>query len=143
MIYYTGAMILWELIYHPMSEERLQSEVIKYIKLQYPRVRYCASLGGIYTGPRQAIKAKRTGYSRGFPDLQITEARGGKFGLFIEIKTHNGVATEVQRQWINDLTLRGYHARICKGLDQILDCIDEYMNQEKTIGVENINYESN
>ena len=36
-----------------MSEERLQSEVIRYISLQYPNVRYCASLGGIYTGPRQ------------------------------------------------------------------------------------------
>ena len=60
-----------------MSEERLQSEVIKYIRLQYPKIRFCASLGGIYTGPRQAVKAKRTGYSRGFPDLQITEARKG------------------------------------------------------------------
>jgi hypothetical protein len=58
-----------------MSEERLQSEVVKYIRLQYPKVRFCASLGGIYTGPRQATKAKRTGYSRGFPDLQICEAR--------------------------------------------------------------------
>ena len=70
-----------------MSEERLQTEVINWIKLKYPKARYCASLGGIYTGPRQAIKAKRTGYSRGFPDLQITEARGGYFGLFIELKT--------------------------------------------------------
>tara|TARA_R110001583_G_scaffold195196_1_gene370438 strand:+ start:793 stop:1179 length:387 start_codon:yes stop_codon:yes gene_type:complete len=110
-----------------MSEERLQSEVIKYIKLQYPNVRYCASLGGIYTGPRQAAKAKRTGYSRGFPDLQITEARGGKFGLFIELKTDKGVATSVQKDWINDLNDRGYYAKICKGIDETLSVIDEYM----------------
>ena len=73
-----------------MSEERLQSEVVKWIKLKYPKSKHCASLGGIYTGPRQAIKAKRTGYSRGFPDLQICEARGGYFGLFIELKTIKG-----------------------------------------------------
>ena len=114
-----------------MSEERLQSEVIKYIKLQYPKVRYCASLGGIYTGPRQAIKAKRTGYSRGFPDLQLTEARKGFHGLFIEIKTHKGRATEVQKEWIEDLQERGYKAEICKGIGPILDLIDWYLETDK------------
>ena len=116
---------------YPMSEERLQSEVIKYIKLQYPKVRYCASLGGIYTGPRQAIKAKRTGYSRGFPDLQLTEARKGFHGLFIEIKTHKGRATEVQKEWIEDLQERGYKAEICKGIGPILDLIDWYLETDK------------
>ena len=110
-----------------MSEERLQSEVVKYIKLQYPKVRFCASLGGIYTGPRQAAKAKRTGYSRGFPDLQITEQRKGFHGLFIEIKTHKGTATQVQKEWIKDLQERGYKAEIAKGLPEILNLIDDYL----------------
>ena len=112
-----------------MSEERLQTEVINWIKEKHPGIRYCASLGGIYTGPRQAIKAKRTGYSRGFPDLQICEARGGKFGLFIEIKTIKGRPTSVQKEWINDLNIRGYHAEICKGLPAIVKCIDEYLSK--------------
>jgi hypothetical protein len=115
-----------------MSEERLQTEIVKYIGYQYPKIRYCASLGGIYTGPRQAIKAKRTGYSRGFPDLQITEARGGYYGLFIEIKTHKGRATEVQKEWIDDLNERGYKAVIGKGLGECLQTIDDYMNQKPT-----------
>ena len=113
-----------------MSEERLQSEVVKYIRLQYPKVRFCASLGGIYTGPRQATKAKRTGYSRGFPDLQICEARNGYHGLFIEIKTHKGRATQVQKEWIEALNERGYKAEICKGLPAILDLIDNYLNEK-------------
>lgn len=115
-----------------MSEERLQTEVINWIKLKYPKARYCASLGGIYTGPRQAIKAKRTGYSRGFPDLQITEARGGYFGLFIELKTIKGRATDVQRDWINDLNDRGYWAEICKGLPATIKTIESYMEQKET-----------
>lgn len=129
-MFFIGQMIHLILIYL-MSEERLQSEIIKYIKLQYPNVRYCASLGGIYTGPRQAIKAKRTGYSRGFPDLQFTEARKGFHGLFIEIKTHKGTATEVQKEWIKDLQERGYKAEICKGLPPILDLIDWYFETDK------------
>ena len=126
-----------------MSEERLQTEVINWIKEKHPNVRYCASLGGIYTGPRQAIKAKRTGYSRGFPDLQICEARGGKFGLFIEVKTIKGRATEAQKEWIEDLNLRGYHAEICKGLPLVIKCIENYLQKAETIGIENIDYESN
>ncbi len=114
-----------------MSEERLQSEVVKYIKLQYPKVRFCASLGGIYTGPRQAIKAKRTGYSRGFPDMFFAEARKGFHALFIEIKTHKGRATEVQKEWIEDLQQRGYKAEICKGLPAILELIDWYFETDK------------
>ena len=126
-----------------MSEEKLQTEIIKYIKLQYPKIRYCASLGGIYTGPRQAAKAKRTGYSRGFPDLQITEARGSYFGLFIELKTLKGQPTLVQKEWIKDLKSRGYAAYICKGIDETMETIDAYMGKAKTIGRENIDYESN
>ena len=129
-MFFIGQMIPLTLTFQ-MSEERLQSEIIKYIKLQYPKVRYCASLGGIYTGPRQAIKAKRTGYSRGFPDLQFTEARKGFHGLFIEIKTHKGRATEVQKEWIKDLQERGYKAEICKGIGPILDLIDWYFETDK------------
>ena len=127
MMYCSGQTIPSKLIFHPVSEDRLQSEVVKYIQLQYPKVRFCASLGGIYTGPRQAMKAKRNGYQRGFPDLQITEARKGFHGLFIEIKTYKGTATQVQKEWIKDLQERGYKAEIAKGLPAIMDLIDDYL----------------
>ena len=127
MMFCFGQTIPSKLIFHPVSEDRLQSEVVRYIQLQYPKVRFCASLGGIYTGPRQAMKAKRNGYRRGFPDLQITEARKGFHGLFIEIKTYKGTATQVQKDWIKDLQDRGYRAEICKGLPEILDLIDSYL----------------
>tara|TARA_R110000824_G_scaffold32023_5_gene103699 strand:+ start:344 stop:691 length:348 start_codon:yes stop_codon:yes gene_type:complete len=114
-----------------MSEDRLQSEVIRYIQLQYPKVKYCASLGGIYTSPTQSSKAKRNGYVRGMPDLQIMEARtmdGVLYhGLFIEIKTYKGTATQAQKEWIDALQERGYKAEICKGLPAILDLLDNYL----------------
>ena len=117
-----------------MSEERLQSEVIKYIKYQYPKIRYCGSAGGVYTGITQARKMVRTGYVKGFPDLFIYEARtiNGKVyhGLAIEIKTIKGRATKEQKEWIDDLNDRGYKAKICKGLPEILDVIDKYLNEK-------------
>ena len=43
-----------------MSEDRLQSEVVKYISLQYPKAKYCASLGGQYQPYQsQRKRAKR------------------------------------------------------------------------------------
>ena len=114
-----------------MSEERLQSEVVKYISLQYPKSRYCASLGGQYQPYQsQRNRAKRTGYSKGFPDLFIYEARNGFHGLALEIKTHKGRATKEQKEWIEALNDRGYKAEVVKGLPAILNLIDSYMNEK-------------
>tara|TARA_R110000787_G_scaffold87489_4_gene186404 strand:+ start:5840 stop:6229 length:390 start_codon:yes stop_codon:yes gene_type:complete len=117
-----------------MSEANLQSNVIKYLNLQYPSIRYCASLGGQYQRyPSQRNKAKSTGYVKGFPDLGIYEARGSYFGLFLEIKQKGGYPTKEQKQWIEDLNKNGYYACVVKGLDAIIEVIDEYLNKEITI----------
>jgi len=83
----------------------------------------------MYHSQRQ--RAKKTGYVKGFPDLQICEARGGYFGLFIEIK-EKGYATKEQQQWIEDLTARGYYAVCSKGLDSIITEIDKYFSYKDT-----------
>ena len=114
-----------------MSEAQLQSNVVK-----YPKIKYCASLGGQYQSHiSQRNKAKATGYVKGFPDLQICEARGGYFGLFIEIKQLKSYATKEQKQWIIDLNERGYKACCLKGLDSIIETIDNYIKQPPTIGI--------
>ena len=115
-----------------MSEQNLQTAVVKYLQLKHPRVRYCASLGGIRTSFKQAVKAIATGYVNGFPDLQITEARGGYFGLFIEIKQLKRYATKEQKQWITDLSERGYKAIITKGLENTISEIDNYLKLKQT-----------
>ena len=109
-----------------MSEELLQTHVIKYLNIKYPKIGYCASLGGIRTSIRQAVKAKATGYVKGHPDLVIYEPRGKYYGLFIEIK-YKGYASKEQKQWINDLNDRGYLACCLKGFDAIAETIDIYL----------------
>ena len=126
-MYYSGLMILLTLICQVMTEDDLQTMIVNYIKLQYPTVRFCASLGGIRTGIKQAKKAKRTGYSKGFPDLQICEARKEYHGLFLEIKTNKGYATIYQKNWIEALNERGYKAVITKGFDEAKKVLDDYL----------------
>ena len=120
-----------------MSEERLQSEVVKYIQLQYPKAKYCASLGGQYQPfQSQRNRARKTGYVKGFPDFFIYESRtvdGITYhGLALEIKTIKGRATKEQKEWIEALNDRGYKAEVVKGLPAILDLIDGYLNPQPT-----------
>lgn len=113
-----------------MNEAQLQEAVIRYIKLQYPKARYCASLGGIRTGKKQGAKARKTGYVKGFPDLQITEAKKGYFGLFLELKKDKkAYPTPEQKVWLKDLNERGYLALVTKGLDATIEAIDDYLGE--------------
>ena len=78
--------------------------------------------------------AKRTGYVKGFPDLFIYESRtvdGITYhGLALEIKTIKGRATKEQKEWIEALNERGYKAEVVKGLPDILNLIDSYLNEK-------------
>ncbi len=50
------------------TEAQLQTAVINYIRLQYPNVRYCASLGGQYQQyKKQQKKVSRPVTLPGFP----------------------------------------------------------------------------
>jgi hypothetical protein len=113
----------------PESESNQQEIVIKYLRLAYPDALYCASAGGMRTSYLQAIKMKRTGYVKGFPDLFIYEPRGGFFGLAIEMKKEKGgVASPEQKRWQDQLRNRGYASYICKGNEEAIKVIDEYFN---------------
>ena len=119
------------------AEEELQKSVVRYIRYVYPEVRYCASLGGIRTSFKQAVKAKATGYVKGFPDLQICvpkQKKGGGgctwyHGLFLEIKKDKkSYPTKEQKEWIDYLNKQGYYAKVVKGFDECQEVIDDYLN---------------
>lgn len=112
-----------------MKESHLQESVVKYIAFKYPKIRYCASLGGIRTSYKQALLAKRTGYVKGFPDLQICMPNNKYCGLFLELKVLGRYATKEQKEWINYLNKAGYKAEIVKGIDNAINVIDSYLNE--------------
>ncbi len=123
------------------QEAEVQKGVVKYLKIRYPQARFCASLGGIRTSYKQAVKAKATGYVKGFPDLQICvpmqrrgdakEGGGVYHGLFLEIKKDKkSYPTKEQKEWIEYLNEQGYCARVTKGLDETIQVIDDYFNKK-------------
>lgn len=91
-------------------------------------MRYCASLGGIRTTFRQAVKAKATGYVKGFPDLQICYPTHKYAGLFLEIKKDKkSYPTKEQKEWVAYLNEVGYYAKVVKGFDECQETIDDYL----------------
>ena len=110
------------------QEENLQKSVVDYLKLKYPKIRYCASLGGIRTTFKQAVKAKATGYVKGFPDLQICYPPHKDAGLFLEIKKDKkSYPTKEQKEWVAYLNEVGYYAKVVKGFDECQETIDDYL----------------
>ena len=72
---------------------------------------YCASAGGMRVSIRTAIKMKKAGYKRGFPDIFIYEPRLNYKGLAIELKSGSRPTIE-QVEWQRELRKRNYMALI-------------------------------
>ena len=77
------------------------------------------------------MKAKRTGYVAGFPDVFCYDARGGYHGLALELKVKGNYASQKQKNWIKRLNERGYMAKVCTGFDDAKKFIDDYYDLEK------------
>jgi len=75
-----------------------------------------------------AVKLKQSGAKKGIPDLFLPVGNGGYFGLYIEMKrVKDGVVSPEQRRWIALLNEQGYFATVCKGCDEAIDVISNYL----------------
>ena len=63
----------------------------------------------------QAIKAKRTGMAKGFPDTQCLA--GGRLCAFIEFKAKSGSLDDEQINWLNWLHGCGFPVAVCRHPD--------------------------
>ena len=109
-----------------MKEYQLQKAVCKYLDLN--NVLYCGSMGGQYqVHMSQRIKAKNSGYKKGFPDLFLYEPRGSYHGLAIELKVGYNKPTIEQLYLLKKLTDKGYLATTCRGIDEALEVINGYL----------------
>ncbi len=120
-------------------EKHVHLAVVNYLKLAYPKTIFRSDTGAgmkLTIGQAKAQKAIQNGMA--FPDLFIVEARGGYFGLFLELKdngvkifnkNHEPATPHIKDQMFCLLQLnnRGYAARMAVGFDQARKMIDDYM----------------
>ena len=122
----------------PLEEEE-QIAFVQWCRLNNIIVHHCANeIGGSSRAVKiRAIKAKRMGTSKGFPDLLVFIPISDILGdlgcyqmLAIEMKRKKGsVVSKEQNEWIEIMELSGIPARICNGCDEAIDFCKQYMLQ--------------
>jgi hypothetical protein len=77
-----------------------------------------------------AAKLKQQGVVAGIPDLVLTMARGGFFGLYIEFKAtppNDAAISASQHERIRKLNDQGYLAVVCRGHFDAMEQIRAYL----------------
>lgn len=117
------------------TEAEEQTALFEWTELQsgrFPEVRllYHVPNGGS-RNKTEAARLRAQGVKAGVPDLCLPVARGGKHGLYIELKRQRGGRTsEEQEGWIKALRKQGFAAEVCKGWQEAAEMIVEYLRQE-------------
>ena len=85
-----------------------------------------------------AAKLKQQGVVAGIPDLVLTMARGGYFGLYIEFKAtppNDAAISASQHERIRKLNEQGYLAVVCRGHFDAMEQIRAYLRLGSTVVV--------
>lgn len=115
------------------SEAQHQAAVIKWsqqpsIRSQWPELALLHHIpNGGTRDPVEAKHLKQQGVKRGVPDLCLPVPRGPYHGLYIEMKTETGRATEDQKWWGAQLTRMGYCWLVCHGWENAVQTIEAYL----------------
>ena len=121
-----------------MSESDQQATIVKWWRLQYPQLSklLISSQSGAIIGGKNKFgsiaKLKKEGWQSGVPDLFIAVPRGGKHGLWIELKDVKKIEkalSEEQNEYLVLLSEQGYEAIWCAGSDIAIAAIKTYMNE--------------
>lgn len=115
-----------------MAEHDEQVALFAWAELQKG---YYPELGLMYAIPNQAVGGdlktlayyRQEGLKPGIPDICLPAARGGYFGLYIELKFGYNKTTKEQDAWIAALRLQGYKVEVCRGFDEAQELILEYL----------------
>ena len=109
----------------------MQVALVEWLRFQWPDVLFTIAPNGMKLSIGVAVKIKRMGYNKGTPDIEIFEPRGKYHGLFIELKTPDGVVSPDQRRWETALVWRGYMVAVCRSINDAQETIETYLNIKK------------
>lgn len=122
----------------PVDREGLeQTALMRELQLRFPeayKLTYHVPNGG-HRVKAVAAKLKAQGVKAGIPDLVLTMARGGYFGLYIEFKAKppfDAAVSPSQDACIQALLDQGYLAIVCRGSIDAMEAIRAYLLQPPT-----------
>ena len=72
------------------------------------------------------------GVRAGVSDLFLPLARGGYFGLWLELKKIGAKPTAEQKQWLASMRQRGYAGYVCEGWRAAVEVLEIYLREGRT-----------
>ncbi|OGO90326.1 MAG: hypothetical protein A2Y17_12215 [Clostridiales bacterium GWF2_38_85] len=104
-----------------------------YMAGRYPDIKFMFHVpNGGKRDATTAARLKMEGVKAGVPDIELPSARGGYFGLFIEMKIKGNKPTENQKEWLSALQARGYYVAVCYGWEPASKLVEEYLSLKPT-----------
>lgn len=95
-----------------------------------------STLNGVRVSIGQARKMKAAGMTRGVTDINLDVARGGFFGLRIELKRlKGGTVSDEQKDKLYRLREEGYKAEVCRGSKDAIKLIEIYLQMPRTVAI--------
>ena len=117
----------------PGSESHEQRSLVAWwqaVRRQWPGAVLFAIPNG---GARSAVTGARLraeGVVAGIPDMFLACPKGGRAGLFLEMKrTHGGRVDKAQKTVMALLESQGYECAVCRGFEAARARIEAYMAQ--------------
>ena len=113
------------------QEHNEQTKLVMWVRSFLPEVLIVAIPNGGTRKPKEAIKLKSEGVLAGMPDLAILEPSGAFHGLFIEMKTEDGVVSDAQKKIHAVLKQRHYVVRVCRSFEEAKREVLDYLEHAK------------
>ncbi len=118
-----------------LSEHSMQVRVVQYVRTFYPEVLILSVPNGAGTTAKNRLALYAEGLLPGVPDLFIPEARQGFHGLWIEMKTQEGVESVAQKRIRNHLEENNYLCYVARSEHTAINIIEAYLKQEENISL--------
>jgi SAM-dependent MidA family methyltransferase len=101
---------------HP--ERIIQYNIVNWLRQKHPEIKFHANMIEQRSTPQWRAIQKRMGVRKGVSDLFFPAGNKIFKGLWLELKVENGIASNEQLQFINDMIEEGYAAHIAYGYDE-------------------------
>ena len=110
--------------------------LIRWVRLSTAKFPVLALLYHVPNGGNRnrtvAAKLKAEGVKPGVSDYCLPAARGGFFGLYIELKSQPGQVRKSQREFLDLVRAEGNRGEVAFGWIQARAILIDYINQPKT-----------
>ena len=109
-------------------ESKLQIEVVKWFKYNYPKLLIMSIPNGGHRNIITASIMKAEGVLKGCPDLFIPFPTNGYAGLWLEMKAGKNTPTDAQIEVMNKLESFGYKCYVCNSFDSFVAAVQGYLH---------------